>query len=282
MLNLPNTLSLSRALAGPFIYSWILQGQVKRKLTEQQLCLEQPCSSSSYEFYFDRSQQEMAYMQWEVVLPAIGVAAITDWLDGVAARKLNQHSVLGSYLDPVADKILIGCVTLGMAKVVRHICSACFYLRTHSRNDPLSTKIPGLTATAACGGHCWTGCRSRYRRHCHARPLFEMALARLCRVLQTWRRRPSGSVHGSPPHFKGKHLLAAHSGRGLRSAWGDTWLLSTPRPALRPGSHDCRDNHLVGCSLPSRLFGSYHWVGGQGCESTAQRRQDTPVADGEE
>ena len=32
------------------------------------------------------------------------IAAITDWLDGWLARKLNQTSAFGAFLDPVADK----------------------------------------------------------------------------------------------------------------------------------------------------------------------------------
>ena len=37
--------------------------------------------------------------------------AATDWLDGFLARKLNQTSAFGAFLDPVADKILI-CASL--------------------------------------------------------------------------------------------------------------------------------------------------------------------------
>jgi cardiolipin synthase (CMP-forming) len=33
--------------------------------------------------------------------------AATDWLDGYLARKLNQTSAFGAFLDPVADKFLI-------------------------------------------------------------------------------------------------------------------------------------------------------------------------------
>ncbi|MBN2338972.1 MAG: CDP-alcohol phosphatidyltransferase family protein [Acidobacteria bacterium] len=35
------------------------------------------------------------------------LAAVTDGLDGLLARKLQQKTVLGSYLDPMADKILL-------------------------------------------------------------------------------------------------------------------------------------------------------------------------------
>ncbi|MGB1884560.1 MAG: CDP-alcohol phosphatidyltransferase family protein, partial [Gammaproteobacteria bacterium] len=33
-------------------------------------------------------------------------AALTDWLDGFLARRLNQSSKLGAFLDPVADKLM--------------------------------------------------------------------------------------------------------------------------------------------------------------------------------
>lgn len=39
------------------------------------------------------------------------VFAATDWLDGYLARKLNQTSAFGAFLDPVADKILV-CASL--------------------------------------------------------------------------------------------------------------------------------------------------------------------------
>ena len=37
--------------------------------------------------------------------------ALTDWLDGYLARRLNQASAFGAFLDPVADKILV-CASL--------------------------------------------------------------------------------------------------------------------------------------------------------------------------
>jgi len=48
------------------------------------------------------------------------VAAVTDWLDGYLARRLNQTSAFGAFLDPVADKlIVVGAlvVLLALARV---------------------------------------------------------------------------------------------------------------------------------------------------------------------
>ncbi len=51
-------------------------------------------------------------------LPAIGVlmvAGVTDWLDGFLARRLGQYSRLGELLDPVADRLYILAVVIGLA-----------------------------------------------------------------------------------------------------------------------------------------------------------------------
>ena len=47
--------------------------------------------------------------------------AITDWLDGFLARKLNQTSAFGAFLDPVADKFLVCAALLfGLAYLMWH------------------------------------------------------------------------------------------------------------------------------------------------------------------
>jgi CDP-diacylglycerol--glycerol-3-phosphate 3-phosphatidyltransferase len=45
--------------------------------------------------------------------------ALTDWLDGWLARKLNQTSAFGAFLDPVADKFLICAALIVLLKLQR-------------------------------------------------------------------------------------------------------------------------------------------------------------------
>jgi hypothetical protein len=69
VVNWPNAISLARLLSGPLLAGMILQG-------------------------FPRA-----------ALIGLALAGASDWLDGFVARKLGVNSVLGSYLDPLADKV---------------------------------------------------------------------------------------------------------------------------------------------------------------------------------
>jgi CDP-diacylglycerol---glycerol-3-phosphate 3-phosphatidyltransferase len=40
------------------------------------------------------------------------VAAISDWLDGFLARKLNQSTPFGAFIDPVADKLIVAATII--------------------------------------------------------------------------------------------------------------------------------------------------------------------------
>jgi CDP-diacylglycerol--glycerol-3-phosphate 3-phosphatidyltransferase len=44
---------------------------------------------------------------YQVSAAIFGVAALTDLLDGYLARRLQQSSVFGAFLDPVADKLMV-------------------------------------------------------------------------------------------------------------------------------------------------------------------------------
>lgn len=73
-MNLPNAITFSRLLALPFIL----------------YILNQPTEQT----------------RW-ICLAIFLVAAGTDWLDGYLARKLNQVTELGKFLDPLVDKFLV-------------------------------------------------------------------------------------------------------------------------------------------------------------------------------
>jgi cardiolipin synthase (CMP-forming) len=59
---------------------------------------------------------------WQRNLIATSVfaaAAITDWLDGYLARRLNQMSAFGAFLDPVADKLMIAAALIVLVELSR-------------------------------------------------------------------------------------------------------------------------------------------------------------------
>lgn len=79
VLTLPNLLSLLRLLGVP-LFLWLVLGP-----------------------------EEDA---WALAL--LAVSGITDFLDGWLARKLDQQSVVGQILDPVADRLYILAVVVGL------------------------------------------------------------------------------------------------------------------------------------------------------------------------
>ena len=47
------------------------------------------------------------------------VAAVTDWFDGFLARRWNQTSAFGAFLDPVADKLMVAGALLVLVNLDR-------------------------------------------------------------------------------------------------------------------------------------------------------------------
>ena len=83
IVNVPNMLSVSRAMSGPFIANMIVKGT---------------------EVY-----------SGEFVISMIAIAGISDYLDGYLARKWKQESNFGSFFDAAADKVFVSSVGVGMA-----------------------------------------------------------------------------------------------------------------------------------------------------------------------
>jgi len=87
-LNVPNVITLSRIIMIPFIVAI---------------------------FYFPDDM--VSFSAKNVVATVIFVfAAVTDWLDGYLARKLNQTSAFGAFLDPVADKLIVAGALIVLLK----------------------------------------------------------------------------------------------------------------------------------------------------------------------
>ena len=47
------------------------------------------------------------------------IAAVTDWFDGFLARRWNQTSAFGAFLDPVADKLMVAGALLILIQLQR-------------------------------------------------------------------------------------------------------------------------------------------------------------------
>lgn len=69
-------------------------------------------------FYFE--QAWMSHATQNLVATVIfTAAAITDWLDGWLARRLNQTSAFGAFLDPVADKLMVAAALIILVQLGR-------------------------------------------------------------------------------------------------------------------------------------------------------------------
>ncbi|MCA8975405.1 MAG: CDP-diacylglycerol--glycerol-3-phosphate 3-phosphatidyltransferase [Planctomycetes bacterium] len=81
---------------------------------------------------------------WAVLL--FSLAAITDWLDGYLARKQGLVSLLGKFLDPLADKLIVQAVLIVCAELGR--IPSWFVVLLLSRE----IAITGLRAIASSEG----------------------------------------------------------------------------------------------------------------------------------
>ena len=69
-------------------------------------------------FYFEKNW--ISLPNQNLVATVIFVlAAVTDWLDGWLARRLNQTSAFGAFLDPVADKLMVAAALIVLLELGR-------------------------------------------------------------------------------------------------------------------------------------------------------------------
>lgn len=69
-------------------------------------------------FYFEKSWVSAANQNLVATIIFVA-AAVTDWLDGWIARKFNQTSAFGAFLDPVADKLMVAAALVVLVQLHR-------------------------------------------------------------------------------------------------------------------------------------------------------------------
>jgi cardiolipin synthase len=69
-------------------------------------------------FYFPPTSLSLAGQNLAATV-IFTAAAVTDWLDGYLARKLDQQSAFGAFLDPVADKLMVAAALIVLVKLGR-------------------------------------------------------------------------------------------------------------------------------------------------------------------
>ena len=96
MKSLPNILTGSRLVMALFMFVALA------------------ASTGAVPYFADRLEPEtqFALQRWAVY--AFIVAALTDFVDGWLARKLNAETVWGAILDPIGDKVLVCGAILGL------------------------------------------------------------------------------------------------------------------------------------------------------------------------
>lgn len=69
-------------------------------------------------YYLPTTWLSSVEMNW-VACAIFVLAALTDWFDGFLARRWNQTSAFGAFLDPVADKLMVAAALLMLLQMGR-------------------------------------------------------------------------------------------------------------------------------------------------------------------
>ncbi|AJC18387.1 CDP-diacylglycerol--glycerol-3-phosphate 3-phosphatidyltransferase [Pandoraea sputorum] len=69
-------------------------------------------------YYLPTTWLSSVEMNW-VACAVFVLAALTDWFDGFLARRWNQTSAFGAFLDPVADKLMVAAALLMLLQMGR-------------------------------------------------------------------------------------------------------------------------------------------------------------------
>ena len=109
---LPNALTVARCVFAVLCLGGIVQALDVQGAIDLGLAQDIPA---------DEQARRVAVQQlwYQFALLAFLSGALTDFLDGWLARKLNAQSRFGVWLDPIADKLLVGMALLGLALIFR-------------------------------------------------------------------------------------------------------------------------------------------------------------------
>ena len=101
------------------------------------------------------------FSRWLSLIVFLTIAS-TDWLDGYLARKMNQVTDLGKFLDPLVDKIFIILTLLGLVIIkqisiwgiiliiIREVGITCYRINSiKNKKGPKEAKILGKAKTVS-------------------------------------------------------------------------------------------------------------------------------------
>lgn len=100
-------------------------------------------------------QNPTAETRW-LSLAIFLIAAMTDWVDGYLARKLNQVTELGKFLDPLVDKLLVLAPLLALIELGEVPSWGVFLILARELTVAGWRVTPTLTGnTAIVGANLW-------------------------------------------------------------------------------------------------------------------------------